>query len=58
MQVLGYHLLSVPTQLSSYMSFNGLELELERKLERAVWQTKMIIKALLDIHYKLPAIGT
>ena len=37
-RVLGHHLPSAQTQSS--VSFNGLELELDRKLERAVRQTK------------------
>ena len=50
-QVLGHH--SPSARTPSSVSFNGLKLglklELERKLKRAVQQTKMIIRALIVI---------
>ena len=51
-RVLGYHSTSPRTRSS--VSFNGLELELERRLERAAQQTKNYNKArvLIVIDYK------
>ena len=49
MQVLGYHSTSARTRSS--VSFNGLELGLELD------KLKIIIRALIVIDYKRPAIG-
>ena len=55
-QVLGHHSRDARTRLS--VSFNGLELAFERKLERAGPQSRTDNKGALLLYYTRPPIGT